>query len=356
MLPPVSFPSAFPPFSHWRHLTALGVLGLWAVTASAQLAVTSITTSSVNQSNQTVNGDTFSRLTTSITSFKDSVGNIYDANTVAGSAYVRRNSAPGNANNSSVWYDQGTTTDFDAPYATTYSSLLLGNNILRGSDNTFANGTGVSEGNIERLDFLFSTSGLTSTISTSFAVFDRGSVNQHDNVKIAVITGWDSVNNVPTSYGGTLFELTPTGYGSTNVTADFGYSLFRYNSGDNLGGPSYWNDNSETGSQGLGGATISMAELGIAAGTTIYGYSLMAGDVTSGGNMANIVDWTNATYYSTGTSGATGAGGIDLSAVNGVLYNRRVPEPSTYGAIFIGFTAALLGWRRRRRNINVPAA
>ncbi len=348
-------PSSFSP-SCWRHLFTLGLFGLFAAVASAQLAVNSITTSSVNQSNQTINGDSFSRLTTSITSFKDVAGNIYDANSVAGSAYVRRNTDPGNANNSSVWYDQGTTTDYEAPYATTYSSLLLGNNILRGSDNTFANGTGVSEGNIERLDFLFSTAGLTSTIATSFAVFDRGGVNQHDNVKIAVITGWDSVNNVPTAYGGTLFELTPTGYGSTNVTADFTYNLFRYGNGDNLGGPSYWSINTETGSQGLGGATISMAELGIAAGTTIYGYSLMAGDVTIGGNMANLVDWTNATYYSTSTSGATGAGGIDLSAVNGVLYNRRVPEPSTYGAIFVSLTAAWLGWRRRRRTVNAAAA
>lgn len=331
------------------------VLGCCAVSASAQLAITQISTSSVNQSNQTINGESFSRLTTSITSFKDGAGNVYDANTVAGNAYVRRNTTAGNANNSSVWYDQGTNTDFEAPYASTYSSLLLGNNILRGSDNTFANGTGASEGNIERLDFLFNSNGLTATLATAFAVFDRGSLNEHDNVKIAVITGWDSVNKVPTSYGGILFELTAASYGTTNVTADFSYNLFRYNNGDNLGNP-YWYDNAETGSQGLGGATISMADLGIAAGTTIYGYSLMAGDVTHGGNMANLVDWTNTTYYSDDTSGATGAGGIDLSAVNGVLYNRRVPEPSTYGAVFVGVTAALLGWRRRRRAVSGPAA
>jgi hypothetical protein len=337
----------------FRGCFAAAAIGFSAVALSAQLAVTQITTNSFNQSNQTVNGDTFSRLTTSITSFKDAAGNTYDANTVAGNAYVRRNTTAGNANNSSVWYDQGSTTDFEAPYASTYSSLLLGNNILRGSDNTFANGTDVASGNIERLDFLFSTSGLASTSATSFAVFDRGSVNQHDNVKIAVITGWDSVNNVPTAYGGTLFELTPTSYGTANVAADFTYSLFRYSNGDNLGSP-YWNSNTETGTQGLGGATISMSDLGIAAGTTIYGYSLMAGDVSSGGNMANLVDWTNATYYSTNTSGATGTGGIDLSAVNGVLYNRRVPEPSTYGAIFVGLTAALLGWRRRR-NVSARA-
>lgn len=330
------------------------VAGLLAVAATAQITISSITTSSSNQSNQTVNSETFNRLTISITSFKDSVGNIYDANTTAGSAYVRRNTTAGNANNSSAWYDQGTSTDFEAPYATSYSSLLLGNNLLRGSDNTFANGTGVSEGNIERLDFLFSASGITASTATSFAVFDRGSIGQHDNVKIAVITGWDSINNRPTAYGGTLFEATPTHYGSTNLTADFTYSLFRYGSGDNLGSP-YWDDNTETGTQGIGGVAISMADLGIAAGTTIYGYSLMAADVTNGGNMANLVDWTNTTYYLTDTSGSTGTGGIDLSAVNGVLFNRKVPEPSTYGAVLLGATAAVLGWRRRRR-LSAPAA
>lgn len=335
-------------------LAGLVLAGLVVVNATAQITISSITTSSTNQSNQNINGSSFNRLTISITSFNDSAGNIYDANTTAGSAYVRRNTTAGNANNSSAWYDQGTSSDFEAPYATSYGSLLLGNNLLRGSDNTFANGTGVSEGNIERLDFLFSASGITASTATSFAVFDRGSIAQHDNVKIAVITGWDSVNNRPSSYGGTLFEVTPTHYGSTNLTSDFTYSLFRYDSGDNLGSP-YWDDNSETGTQGIGGVAVSMADLGIVAGTTIYGYSLMAADVTNGGNMANLVDWTNTTYYSTGTSGSTGAGGIDLSAVNGVLFNRKVPEPSTYGAILLSATAAFLGWRRRRK-VSAPAA
>ncbi|HRG55966.1 MAG TPA: hypothetical protein PLG56_08005, partial [Lacunisphaera sp.] len=189
-------------------LFAIATTLLLAPTLCAQLAVTQITTSNTNQSNQTVNGDTFNRLTTAITEFKDAAGNIYDANTVASNAYIRRNTTAGNASNSSVWYDQGTSTDFEAPYATSYGSLLLGNNILRGSDNTFANGTGVSEGDIERLDFLFSATGITTTITTAFAVFDRGLANQHDNVKIAVITGWDSVNQVPTAYGGVLVGLT----------------------------------------------------------------------------------------------------------------------------------------------------
>jgi hypothetical protein len=338
-----------------RALSAVGAVLLLVPALVAQIAVTQITTSSTNQSNQTINGDSFSRETVAITTFKDAAGNIYDANTVAGSAYVRRNAGAGNSNNSSTWYATDDTQDFAATYATTYSSLLLGNNILRGSDNTFANGTDATTGNIERLDFLFSSSGITSTIATAFAVFDRGAIGQHDNVKIAVITGWDSVNNVPTSYGGVLVGLTPSHYGTANVAADFDYHLFRYSNGDNLGSP-YWNDNTETGTQGLGGATISMSDLGIAVGTTIYGYSLMGYDVTTGGNMANLADWTNTTYYASDTTGATGTGGIDLSAVNGVLYNKRVPEPSTYGAIFVGLSAAFFGWRRYRRGLSAPAA
>lgn len=341
-----------------RTLSAIAAVLVLAPALPAQIAVTQITTSSTNLSNQTINGDSFSRETVAVTTFKDGAGNIYDANSVAGSAYVRRNTGAGNANNSSVWYADGTTTDFAATYATTYDSLLLGNNLLRGSDNTFANGAGTNTGNIERLDFLFSSSGITSTIATAFAVFDRGNANEHDTVSIAVITGWDSVNNVPTSYGGVLVTLSPANYGTTNPTANFDYHLFRYANGSNLGSP-YWNDNSETGAQGIGGATISMADLGITAGTTIYGYSLMAGDVTAatiGNNMANLVNWNNTTYYSSTTDGNSGGGGIDLSAVNGVLYNKRVPEPSTYGAIFVGLSALFFGWRRYRRGLSAPAA
>lgn len=336
------------PLPRLRLPAAAAALALLLDAGWAQIAVTSINTSTGDLFNTTVNGTTFERTTTSVTTFYDSAGNVYDANTVAGSAFVRRNTGAGNSNASSVWYDQGgTSTQFSAPYATTYSSLLLGNNILRGSDNTFSNGTGAADGNIERLDFLFSSSGITASTSTAFAIFDRGAVGQHDYVKIAVITGWDSVNNVPTAYAGNLVNVTTANYGSNNPIGDFTYNLFRYGNGDNLGSP-YWSNNTETGTQGIGGVVVSMSDLGIAAGTRIYGYSLMGYDVGNGGSMANLVDWTNATYYPTNTLGDTGTGGIDLSAVNGVLYNRRVPEPATYGAGLVGLTLVWAAWRRRR--------
>lgn len=329
----------------------------------AQIAVTQITTSTSDRSDRTINFDNdpvFERTTISIDQFKDVAGNIYDANTVAGAAYIRRNIGVGNANQSSVWYADsvGAGGDFRSTYANSYDDLLLGNNILRGSDNTFANGTTAADGNIERLDFVFNGStGISSTIATAFAIFDRGAIGVHDSVKIAVITGWDSVNHVPTSYGGNLVSVTSANYGSNNLVSDFDYHLFRSDNGNTLNANNdYWTDNTETGSQGLGGTIISMSDLGISAGTTIYGYSLMAYDVTTGGNMANLVNWNNTTYYASNTSNATGTGGIDLSAVNGVLYNRRVPEPATYGAIFIGLSAAFFGWRRYRRGLSAPEA
>ena len=327
----------------------------------AQIAVTSITTSASDLSNSTTNGTTFDNTTVSVTKFYDSAGNFYTANSTASNAYVRRNTTAGNSNNSSVWYTDGSpsgsspTGSFGAPYAPDLATLLLGNNILRGSDNTFANGTDPTTGNVERIDFLFNTSGITANTSTGFAVFDRGAAGQHDAFKIAVITGWDSVNSVPTAYGGNLVSITSANYGSTNPVADFNYNLFRYGNGNNLGSP-YWNSNTETGTQGIGGVVISLADLGLAPGTTFYGYSLMAYDVTSGASMSNLVNWNNATYYPTNTDGTSGNGGIDLSAVNGVLYNRTVPEPSTYGAIFVGLSVALLGWRRYRRGVSATAA
>jgi hypothetical protein len=339
-------------------LLAWAVGGLLPVSTGAQMAVSTIATSYDNGPGSDKIGDTtFDRDTQAVTTFWDIAGNVYDANTVAGTAYVRRNTTAGNDNNSSVWYadDADGSKDFAAGYATSYSSLLLGNNILRGSDNTFANGTNEQQGNIERLDFLLGAGGVLASTSTAFAIFDRGVATQHDYVKIAVITGWDSTTQRPTAYGGNLVSVDTADYGPTNPIGNFDYNLFRYDNGDNFNSP-YWNNNSETGTQGIGGVVVSLSDLGIAEGTRIYGYSLMGYDVINGGNMANLVDWSNTTYYSSNTTGDTGTGGIDLSAVNGVLYNRRVPEPSTYGAVLLGLITACFGWRRWRRGVSGQSA
>ena len=324
---------------------ALGFLP--GVPGRAQTLITSITTSTSDVAD-TVNevgapgspsGYTFQGTTTAITSF-NTAAQSYTVTGLADAAYVRRNSSGSDANQSSAWYVNGS--NFIAPHADTYAQLLLGNDINRGSDNTFANGTDVTMGNIERLDFVF-TSGIKASAGLAFTVFDRGLTGVHDGFGIAAITGWDSVNHVPTSYA--LLTGQAGNWGPTNVADTFNYTLFRYSNGDNLTSN---NVSTETNSQGIGGVLFTAADLGLTPGTTIYGYSLFGYDVTDAGNTANLIDWTNATYFPTNTDATTGGGGIDLAALNGISFSV-VPEPSAYALAAVGVLAGFIGWRHRPR-------
>jgi hypothetical protein len=322
-------------------------LALLVTSARAQIAVTSLSTTTIPGSGSSQHDTpavTFQNTTIAVTSFVAG-GQTYAANTLANQAFIRRNTGAGNANNSSVWYRDGTGGSQSGTYATNYSSLMLRNDLSGGSDNTFANGTSNQTGNIERLDFVF-TGGLVATSSLAFAVFERGAAGAHDFFKIAAIPGWDSVNNVPTSYGLLTGPSTSAAWGATNPGADFAYHLFRYNTGDNL---TTSTAHTETGTQGIGGLVFTLAQLGISAGTTIYGYSLFGADVTGSG--ANLIDFTNTTYFPSNTTSATGTGGIDLATINGLSFTAiAVPEPSTYALAGAGvmITAVLIHRRRRR--------
>lgn len=289
---------------------------------------------------------------------------LYGVRGLANAAYVRRNhdsngdlildGAGDTTNQSSIWYRDGTggaTTRLGAQIDV-YPDFLLRNTVSGGSDNTFSNDAGAAGGNIERLDFAF-TGGLTASAALSFAVFERGAIGVHDAFKIAVITGWDFINNVPTSYGPLTSQAGNWG-GASNVQSNFNYHLHRYTNppgtpGDDLSS-TYLTANTETGAQGIGGIVFSMADLGITNGTTIYGYSLFGFDTTDAGNSANLINWNNTTYYPANTTGATGTGGIDLATLNGINFSI-VPEPSTYalwGIVLMGAAAAL--HQRRRKN------
>ena len=243
-------------------------------------------------------------------------------------------------------------------------TVLTSNNTLLGADNVFSNSAApatTSAGNIERVDFYWS-GGFTAVSSDGFAVFDRGAAGSHDSFRIAVFTGWDTINNKPTIYSGNVVTPGAASYGASNLDYDpltagtqanlANYNLFRYANGDNLttlassgaGGAN---------TQGIGGVFISFADLGIPQGTMVYGYSVMAADVNSAAlpTMSNLVDWTNSTYYPTATADTNG--GVDLMGFNG---RRLVPEPSTYGALLVGAAVGLLGWRRYRRGLSARAA
>ena len=107
--------------------------------------------------------------------------------------------------------------------------------------------------------------------------------------------------------------------------------------------------NTEVGNQGIGGIVIVPTDLGLTIGTTIYGYSLMAMDVTAS-NSAQLLDWTNGTFFPTTTDGNTGGGGIDLAGLNGMAF-AIVPEPAPSAGLLAAFVllATLCHHRRKRR-------
>ena len=112
-----------------------------------------------------------------------------------------------------------------------YGQLLHTNNFFGGSDNTFANGTVNTTGNIERIDFTWNAP-ITVNSSLAFAVFERGAVGVHDSFAIAAITAVDASGN-PTAFG-SLLKVSPGWGGATNPVADFDYRLFRYANGNNI--------------------------------------------------------------------------------------------------------------------------
>jgi len=278
---------------------------------------------------------------------------------VANAAYVRRSSVTGaGANNANVWEVQGTSSTNLLGRDTstmTMSSVLLNNNALMGVNDLFTNAGGTpspANNNIERIDY-FWNGGFKAVSAEGFAVFERGSAGAHDGFKVAAITGWDFINNKPLTYSGNIVTVTSASYGANNLDWDpttagvqqtfANYDILRFNNtGDSLTPLNLINTGNN---QGVAGVFISFADLGIAAGTTVYGYSIIAPDLNPSATVANLADWDNATYYYQNTPDSTGS--IDIMAFGG---RRVVPEPSTYGAIFLTLTSSALGFRRWRRN------
>lgn len=302
--------------------------------------VTTVTTMTTAGAPASTEGYTFEGNQEALTSFTTATST-YQVISSADNEFVRRNAV--NNNQSSDWYtSSGVGTNLSGIHQSDYASMLASNNILLGSDNTFANGTSSTTGNIERLDFTWN-SPITVTNSHAFAVFDRGAVGVHDSFAIAAVTAIDALGN-PTAYG-PLLKVSAGWGGATNPVSDFNYRLFRYNNGDNITASTL---STETAAQGIGGIVIKPIDLGLTAGSTIFGYSLMAVDVAAT-NSTQLLDWTNSTYFPTTTDGNTGGGGIDLAAVNGGLFDA-VPEPAPSAGLLGAFVLLVLlcdHWRKR---------
>lgn len=134
-------------------------------------------------------------------------------------------------------------------------------------------------------------------------------------------------------------------------TAALTGSLFCGDHGNLTGAPSYWDPNGASGSDG--GAVIDVSSVGISPGTTLFGYSLMASDVSDGGNLGNLVDYRPAN----GSDASEGAGGLDPAAVNSVMFSKSsAPEPAFYGAALMGLLGVTGCALKRRMPVTSPAA
>ena len=209
----------------------------------------------------------------------------------------------------------------------TMEAALLNQSINRGSDNIFGNaGSGNSQNfnNIERLDYIIN-SGVTPTTNAElddigFVVMDRGA---SDSYKIAPILTLSA--GLPDTFGlPKVFAIS----GQTTInnrSSSLFYAVMRLEAGatvspDNL-------RPSDTTTQSIGGHFVSLRDLGITVGQTIYGYSLLS--PIDGPTTAANMKLVNSTNYPTGTN--LNNGGIDLIAGGGIFSKNLLPiVTSTY--------------------------
>ena len=346
---------------HAGNACKLGLLTvslLLAANSRAQTAVTGITYgTTVNSVDTSHGGLTFREQYTPVSTVATGLGDYQFTGPLASTVIVRRNTAEAGPNNTTVFY-QTSASNSTAPlgqYESSVGNMFRSGNLYEGLRNPFANGAGAQNANIERIDFYYA-GGYTVQANDALVFFDlENTGNMGDGFRIAAFTAVDgagdldpSVAGTPTTYANSGLMVAADSFTGGDLNSPSGgtmgnFERTTYTNGDNLSG---------TGSTtnignglNLVGILIRFSDLGITAGTTIQGFSLMAGD-TAPVSAASLVNWNNATYYPTNTDPTT-YGNMDFMAF-GAQVSRPVPEPSTYGAILLGLTGAFLGWRRRQ--------
>ncbi|MET0263616.1 MAG: PEP-CTERM sorting domain-containing protein [Rariglobus sp.] len=334
--------------------------------AEAQTAVTGVTYGNLtNGANAAADNIRYLNDYRPVSTISTNAGNYKFDGPLADSVFIRRNTGSGNPNNSTVFYQYHSQSDgyvnvhSKGDSSPNLSEVMLSNDLTQGLRNPFANDGGESSltSNIERIDFRYN-GGYTVRAGDALVFFDLENVNNFgDGFRIAAITEWGTSNGAnPTKYANTGLLVQPGSYGSPVDTPNGGnasYIRSTTSSGDNISNNqdmAYLDSN--TGSPNssdlyLVGIMIKFSDLGIAAGTTIQGFSLMAGDVAVT-NANSLLDWTNSSVYRTDTDSSTW-GNVDFMGFGGQI-SRPVPEPSTYGLIFMGLVTGGFFFRRRSRS------
>lgn len=215
-------------------------------------------------------------------------------------------------------------------YSPSLADLFVAKDISIGIDNLFANKRVTNFNNIERIDVI-SAGGLAVTVpsATGFAIFERGVHDVHDPCVLGLITSLDMDGN-PASYSDKFIQIQATNYNVAGSSTNHVYQqpsdgsgyiiLRRDNQTDSLQVSDIISN-----AQGIGGVLLTFEDFAISSGATIYGYSVFANDfyTTNGNSTAGMashaVDYKNTTYFPLNTSDVTGAGGIDLATVAGMV-------------------------------------
>jgi flagellar hook assembly protein FlgD len=298
------------------------VLILIAYTATSQTAITAVNTSTAAAASSysyTNGGNTYNwglspnNNTVSVTGFTAGIAYSY-ASALTGTVKLRRvDNALTTGNFTLVWAEvvnAATTFNMFPQYQNDMESFFNNRNYNKGTDNFFDN-TSSNSNDIERLDWVMATSYSTPSPSqVGFAVFERGVSGAHDPFCIAAITAVDGSGN-PTSYGN-IVRVVAANYGEPGPSVTYRILKAAY--------PSDLLD-AGTATQSRGGVIISLQNLGIAANSPIYGYSLFSNDLPGGATPADLINYNNATYFPINTGSA---GGIDLVAVTGIYISNAI--------------------------------
>lgn len=164
---------------------------------------------------------------------------------------------------------------------TSYESAINSYVVNQGAENIFTN-TNLTTGtsNVERVDLILSKGFTAKNPATEgILLLERGG---NDTFKYAVITGLDVFGNV--SSLGPLQSFTNTSNWS-NTGINFKSTVLQRNTSDALQRPS-----GNVAAEEVKGTFLSMQNLGVSQGTTMYGIVLFHSDVTSGMDLIGLTD------------------------------------------------------------------
>ena len=212
-----------------------------------------------------------------------------------------------------IFFERGTSDGKTLYFPPSYADIQKAVNrriLNRGSDNVFANEntSTYTVNNVERIDLIVEGGAFTPDNSKAgFLINERGG---NDEFKIAAITSLDANGKVDAL--GSLVSIGTGDWGSTGKS--FQTTVFQRNSGDPVMKP-----NENINAQTIHGVFITYAQLGINSNETIYGVSILPGDVNNTMDLVGLTDVPDDT-----PALSNGVGGLDMMGGGGYFGSEDV--------------------------------